>query len=692
MDAYSLARAYALQTNACLYITGKAGTGKTTFLRDLCKVCHKQMAVVAATGVAAINAEGVTIHSFFQLPPQTFLPTPAARRQLFAEMQMRSAKRNVLRNLELLIIDEISMVRADLLDAIDAILRHVKRYPQLPFGGVQVIFIGDLFQLSPVVRDDDWQLLRQYYDGPYFFQAHVMREIQPVYIEFDHIFRQQNASFIHILNEVRDNCLSEESRRLLNQRYFPDYEQANDEHYHIILSTHNQKVNTINSRELDKLTTRTYTYKAQVIGTFPENSYPTEEILTLREGARVMFIKNDTRTDKAFYNGKLGIVKTLDKKRIVVESDGEEIEVPMLTWENIRYVQNTKKEILETETIGSFAQFPLRLAWAVTIHKAQGLTFDHVVIDAAEAFAAGQVYVALSRCRTLEGLVLLSPIPNNALGGDPSVIHYTQAQPTITTIEQQLPQAENAYFSALLCSIFDFRQIFHVTEQLQTIVQKTKIVTEQAGEFVAQQLQTLSELQRVGEQFQHQLRHILHTSSYDKTFLQERLASAYGYFQPHITHIIQDWKQQVVVIESKEDSRAYKELFNSLLSQLALTQHLMKAISLQPTLQSYFQARTTFLAPSTKVSTSATATKKAQSKHPLLLEALRELRLVVAQENDVPAYVPAHTTSLIEIANQLPTTKKQLLLINGFGKKKYEMWGERILEVIREYCEVQHLL
>ncbi len=277
MNVYDLAHSYALHTNRCVYITGKAGTGKTTFLRQLRQECGKQMAVVAATGVAAINAEGVTIHSFFQLPPQTFQPTPAARKQLFAEMQMRAAKRNVLRNLELLVIDEISMVRADLLDTIDAVLRHVKHYPQLPFGGVQVIFIGDLFQLSPVVRDEDWAQLRDYYSGPYFFQSHVMQELQPVYLEFDHIFRQQNEQFIRILNEVRDNTLSSASLALLNSRYQPHYTPSEDD-FHIILSTHNHKVNTINEKELAHLTAPTFSYAATVEGTFPESALSLQPI------------------------------------------------------------------------------------------------------------------------------------------------------------------------------------------------------------------------------------------------------------------------------------------------------------------------------------------------------------------------------------------------------------------------------
>ncbi len=691
MDVYQLAKEYALHTNRCMYITGKAGTGKTTFLRQLRNECNKQMAVVAATGVAAINAEGVTIHSFFQLPPQTFLPTPAARRQLFAEMQMRAAKRNVLRNLELLVIDEISMVRADLLDTIDAVLRQIKHYPQLPFGGVQVIFIGDLFQLSPVVRDEDWAQLRNYYAGPYFFQSHVMQEIQPVYLEFDHIFRQQNEEFIRILNEVRDNTLSTASLHLLNSRYQPHYTPSDDD-FHIILSTHNHKVNTINDKEIAHLTTPSFSYEAHVEGAFPESAYPTEETLQLKVGARVMFIKNDTRPEKAFYNGKLGIVTKLDKRSIWVDTEEEEIEVPLAEWENVRYVPNAKKETVETEVIGRFTQFPLRLAWAVTIHKAQGLTFDKVVIDAADAFAAGQVYVALSRCRTLEGIVLLTPIPNRALGGDPAVITYTQHQPNVATMANQLTSSQQAYLVSLLCQVFNFREAYHQIERLQTIIQTTKVLAEQAGEFVSEQLTQMVELQRIGEQFQQQLRRIT-TGEANNDYLKQRLQSAYQYFSPRIMAIIEAWQALEIEIGDKEQKRDYHEIVTTLLVGLSLTEHLMKHLQVAPTQQAYFTARTSFVAPKLQllVGEQKASVNAKDCQHPNLLKRLTFLRRTLATDADVPAYTLARNSSLIEMANKLPTTKKQLLDIAAFGKKKYDIWGEEILQIIRKYCQENDL-
>ncbi len=663
MDVYALAHSYALHTNRCLYITGKAGTGKTTFLRQLRQECGKQMAVVAATGVAAINAEGVTIHSFFQLPPRTFLPTPAARKHLFAEMQMRAAKRNVLRNLELLVIDEISMVRADLLDTIDIVLRQIKHYPQLPFGGVQVILIGDLFQLSPVVRDEDWAQLREYYAGPYFFQSQVMQQIQPVYLEFDHIFRQQNEQFIRILNEVRDNTISSESLALLNTRYNPHYTPS-EEDFHIILSTHNHKVNTINSKELAQLSAPLTTYDATIEGTFPESAYPTEPTLQLKEGARVMFIKNDTRPEKAFYNGKLGIVTRLTEKHIYVESEGEEIEVPLAVWENVRYVQNTETETIETDVIGRFSQYPLRLAWAVTIHKAQGLTFDKVVIDAADAFAAGQVYVALSRCRTLEGIILLSPVPNHSLGGDPAVVYYTQNQPPVDTVAHQLSSDENAYLQTLLCKMFAFRESFHTIERVQTIVQSTKVLAEQAAEFVTKQLTQMAEYQRVGEQFQKQLLQITSASQPNNDYLIQRLQSAYNYFSPLLQQTMEDWQTLCLEIGDKELKRDYQEQATNLIVGLALILHTMKQMKDNPTQQTYFHARTSFVAPKIQFTITKKKGESAFKSFQLLQQGL-SIKAIARKRRLTPTTVAGHIYQFIKekviTLNELAPKDRQLI-------------------------------
>ena len=602
MNAYELAYEYVQHTNRCIFLTGKAGTGKTTFLRRLKTETLKQMTVVAPTGVAAINAEGVTIHSLFQLPPQLFLPTPEARRKLFSEMQMRSHKQRVLRNLELLVIDEVSMVRADLLDTIDAVLRHFKHRPNIPFGGAQVLFIGDLFQLSPVAREDEWRLLGDYYDGPYFFQAQVFRELQPVYIELDHVFRQTNMDFVEILNQVRNNALTPESRMTLNSRYNPYFQiDKNGEHY-ITLSTHNSKVDAINQRELDALKTQTYTYQARVKDTFPESMYPIERTLTLKLGAKVMFVKNDSEPEKLYYNGKLATVTALSKNEIhVLCEDGTEVDVHTETWENLRYISETGSDQVEVEVIGSFTHFPLRLAWAITIHKAQGLTFDHVVIDAEDAFAAGQVYVALSRCRSLEGIVLLTPIPMRALTNAREVLYFTQNQLDIATTEQRLAPAQTEYLTILLCSLYDFRSIINRLSALSRQVKTMGSVQGDVSAFFSTCIGGLEGLQIIAERFQQQIRQIVYTtSSAHKSSmvswpnLSDRLMAAANYFSPKIQQLLSSLATCPLRTNDKEDAVYIKQHLLDIHAELSRFEYIQLHIPKSLTPNGFFQVRQAF--------------------------------------------------------------------------------------------------
>ena len=589
MNTYELAYEYVQHTNRCIFLTGKAGTGKTTFLRRLKDECHKQMAVVAPTGVAAINAEGVTIHSLFQLPPQLFLPTDEARRQLFAEMQMRANKQRVLRNLELLVIDEISMVRADLLDAIDAVLRHFKHRPTIPFGGVQLLLIGDLFQLSPVAREEEWRLLQNHYEGLYFFQARVFRELKPIYIEFEHVYRQTNREFLSILNEVRNNALTPNSLCVLNSRYVPDFKSKS----HITLSTHNSKVDAINQREMDELKGKEYTYKATITDTFPESMYPIDEQLTLKVGARVMFIKNDSSTDKLYYNGKLGVVTSLSKQAInVLCDDGTEVNVHNEVWENIRYNADFGSDQVQSEIIGTFTHYPLRLAWAITIHKAQGLTFDQLIIDAEDAFAAGQVYVALSRCRSLEGLTLLTPIPTRALMNAREVLLFTDKQDSLNTIEQNLLPAQKEYLTTLLCALFDFRE--H-TEQLYTLQRMANNMTSlqmPPNEYIADLISPLLELHGVGERFQHQIRQLMYQDQLDK--LQERLQAASQYYAPKIYEILKAISDCPLRSNNQSDAAQLKQNILDIYAALSRKAYLQSQMAQNVTVESYFEARKTY--------------------------------------------------------------------------------------------------
>lgn len=688
MDAYQLAGAYARHTNRCIFLTGKAGTGKTTFLRGLAEESLKQMAVVAPTGVAAINAGGATIHSFFQLPPQLFLPTQEARTQLFGEIQMRKQRIQVLRNLELLVIDEISMVRADLLDAIDAVLRHY-RHRNLPFGGVQMLFIGDLFQLSPVARQYEWDILRPYYEGPYFFQARVFKEVAPVYIELDHVFRQDNQQFISILNEVRNNCLSVESRKMLNARYLPGYKPSEDD-YHIILSTHNQKVDSINQEELRKLEGRTYTYKASVMGTFPESMYPIDEVLALKEGARVMFVKNDSSPEKRYFNGKLAVIRSLDAEKVTVESDGELIEVTPEEWTNLRYEPGSTNETVNVETIGSFSQIPLRLAWAITIHKSQGLTFDDVVIDAADAFAAGQVYVALSRCRTLEGIILLSKIPESALTNAQEVLRYVGGQPQLPEIENALPMAQTEYLTMLLCSIFDFREMIRKTDQLRSISSKEAVYSAETPAFLLALKGALEGLQVIADSFQLQLRRIIWQESNgqeqaDGMSLPVRVKAASDYFAPKLGELIDKLLSSPCTTDNKESREDFEEVINALYSDLSRQLYLMQKMAAGPSIRRYQDVRKHYPVPSIHLSANPDKQSSEDVPNPMLYRQLMARRKQLASDAGVPAWEFGRNDCIKEICRTLPVNKKQLMKIRSFGKKKYEMWGEEIIGDVMAY-------
>lgn len=594
MTTQELAYHYVQHTNRCIFLTGKAGTGKTTFLRRLKEECPKQMAVVAPTGVAAINAEGVTIHSLFQLPPQLFLPTDEARRQLFAEMQMRAAKQRVLRNLELLVIDEVSMVRADLLDTIDAVLRHFKHRPTIPFGGVQLLVIGDLFQLSPVVREEEWRLLQSFYDGPYFFQARVFRELKPVYIEFEHVYRQTNQEFLSILNQVRNNALTPQSFAVLNSRVRSlEVKEFRSLKGAITLSTHNSKVDAINQREMDALKGKEYTYKATITDTFPESMYPIDEQLTLKVGARVMFIKNDSSTDKLYYNGKLGVVTSLSKQAInVLCDDGTEVHVHNEVWENIRYNADSGSDLVQTEIIGTFTHYPLRLAWAITIHKAQGLTFDQLVIDAEDAFAAGQVYVALSRCRSLEGLTLLTPIPTRALTNAREVLQFTDNQDSLQTIEQNLLSAQQEYLTTLLCALFDFREHTEQLYGLQRMANNMTSLQIPPNEYISDLISPLLDLHGVGERFQQQIRQLMYRDQLD--LLQERLLAASQYYAPKIYELLKAMSDCPLRSNNQSDSAQLKQSILDIYAVLSRKAYLQAHMAQNVTVEAYFEARRTY--------------------------------------------------------------------------------------------------
>ncbi|MGM9698122.1 MAG: helix-turn-helix domain-containing protein [Prevotella sp.] len=438
-------------TGRSIFLTGKAGTGKTTFLHTVKEKSTKQMIVVAPTGVAAINAGGMTIHSFFQLPLSPYVPG-AKVKNIF---EFGKEKRKIMASMDLLVIDEISMVRSDLLDAIDSVLRRYRNHYK-PFGGVQLLMIGDLAQLTPVVTPEDEEMLRPYYDTPYFFGSKALQQIDYVTIQLEKIYRQTDQQFVNILNNVREGRPTVDDLYVLHTKYEPTFKPKPEEGY-IRLTTHNRMADDYNDREMKILTTKPYTYKAEIEGNFPELSYPTSSELTLKEGAQVMFIKNDT--DGKYFNGKIGRVVELrdDSVKVVCTGESNEIEVTPQEWENAKYTINPQTHEIETEIQGLFRQYPLRLAWAITIHKSQGLTFDHAIIDAGHSFASGQVYVALSRCRSLEGLVIASKINTSAIISDERIDNYmiNQEEEARRSVNQ-LPQLKQEYYRQLLIELFDF--------------------------------------------------------------------------------------------------------------------------------------------------------------------------------------------------------------------------------------------
>jgi hypothetical protein len=610
---YYLAEQFAMHTNRPIFITGKAGTGKTTFLRKLREQSPKNMAVVAPTGVAAINAGGMTIHSLFQLPVRTLIPTPQSYKQLFAEQRMYQRKRNLLYHLEMLVIDEISMVRADVLDAIDMVLRRYKYRKDVPFGGVQLVMIGDLFQLSPVVtKGDDEEAMAKYYDGPYFFHAKVMKELQPIYVELDHVFRQQDKAFVNLLNEVRENQLTAQGRALLSARYNPRFKNT-EEDFHITLTTHNRLADELNERELYRLPDEPRTFVAEIKKDFPANIYPTEETLTLKIGARVMFVRNDDHRGpqrnqrsvsngviekpRRYYNGKIGLITDIDGEKIIVRCEDGDIEVNRMVWENIRYREDENTGKIEEEVLGTFTQYPLRLAWAVTIHKSQGLTFDKVIIDAARAFAAGQVYVALSRCRTLEGIVLSTPLDYVELDNDPSVLQYTDSQPSVEVVNQALPKARKEYELQLFSALFDFHRLISLVEQMRKVAVTKVSFNMETLPFLEELTPQFSEWQSVADKFRPQLTRLLLSAA--KQQLKERLDAAAYYFLPLLGLVAVKVAHHPCRSKNKADVSDFEPMLSDLFLTLHEKIHLMQSLikTDEPSSETLLQARNNFVAP-----------------------------------------------------------------------------------------------
>lgn len=524
---------FLLYTNKNIFLTGKAGTGKTTFLKNVVTKLHKNYIILAPTGVAAINAGGMTIHSFFQLPLSTFIPThdyvdmnvACNRRMLGTFFKHNRDKIKIIRELELIIIDEISMVRVDLLDAIDFVLRHIRR-STLAFGGIQILMIGDLYQLSPIVKDEVEHLLNQYYASPYFFSAKVWNDINYIPIALSKVYRQQQGDFLNILNAIRNGNCSNEMLSQLNEKMIDKDDWKDDDA--IILTTHNYKADQINQQQLSEITEPLFTFSAEVKGSYGQSSYPIELDLVLKKGAQVMFIKNDS--ENQYFNGLIGKVTNVLDNTIEVKTKDNTIEVSKAKWTNINYKLNENTNQIDEEEVGSFIHYPLKLAWAVTVHKSQGLTFDNLIVDLESSFAAGQVYVALSRCTRLEGLRLLSKIKQEDIIKDETVFKYYKNVVEVDyNFQLQLNTGKEEYENILAQKTFSFDKLVDIVETWLEGIEDSKSVFKGKALHVAEKSkEEINALVEVQNKFQSQVQQLINQKNEQQ--LDDRYKKAIGYF------------------------------------------------------------------------------------------------------------------------------------------------------------------
>lgn len=561
------------QTQKSVFLTGKAGTGKTTLLHKIIASTHKQAVIVAPTGIAALNAGGVTIHSMFQLPFAGFIPefgnAPSfsdrvkleTKDTLMRHFNMNKQRKNVLLGMELLIIDEVSMLRADLLDAIDWTLRNVRKVHK-PFGGVQVLYIGDLLQLPPVVKQEEWAELRKYYQGVFFFHAKVIQESPPIYIELSKIYRQSDERFIHILNNLRNNAINEKDVQTLNEFVHPDFDLKANPGY-ITLTTHNAKADEMNAKALAELKGKSFVYPATITGDFPPHMNPLDANLELKVGAQVMFVKNDTSMEKQYFNGKMGVVKSLSAGEILVHfpQENKTIEVETHEWENIRYSQDENTKEIKEEMLGSFVHYPLKLAWAITVHKSQGLTFDKAVLDVSQVFAPGQAYVALSRLRSLEGLVLLSPMRMNGLSNDQHVMQYATHRADEKQLESSLELETRTFLLDFLKNAFEWRDLADKwrIHEVSYLMAPSKSEKFKHKVWALRQSSSVQDLIEASQKFINQLENIFRRQPFDLNFAAERVNAAYDYFFKTLDGVVYSTLKKMEEVKKLKQIKSYFE-------------------------------------------------------------------------------------------------------------------------------------
>jgi len=692
-NLFQLTSDFVQHTSQNIFLTGKAGTGKTTFLKHIREHCDKKMVVVAPTGVAAINAGGVTAHSFFQLPLGSFIPgsfrgafhsesAVTDRHHLLSRLRLSNEKRELIQNLDLVIIDEVSMLRCDMLDAIDTVLRYVRRNQREPFGGVQMLFIGDLYQLPPVVKENEWSLLKEYYTTQFFFGAQVFKQAEPICIELKKVYRQSDEKFIHLLNRVRNNDVDDDDFEKLHQRYNPTFHPKSEDRF-ITLTTHNYKADDINAKELRRLPGKEFLCEATVERDFPDRNFPVEKTLRLKAGAQIMFVRNDTE-EKKYFNGKIGLIKGLnhdgDEEFLEVEFPEEKnvIRVQKVTWQNIRYSFNEAENKINEEQLGSFTQYPIRLAWAVTIHKSQGLTFQNVVIDAGAAFAAGQVYVALSRCVSLEGIVLLSRIPRNVIMTDEAIVEFSRQQNNISALLPLLEKEKETFVIRKTLALFNLQPAFDKMQELIVYMGERKI---EDKEKIVSGLHaihdSLMKLKELAEKFQEQVRKITAEGLNESAQLQlnDRISKAKAYFEKELDEKVNDELEKLN--KEIQQQNKVRKLLKEMKSFMDFFMNFTNRFRLQP-------KKREEKIYSVSVS-SENRTQLSDENSEYLFNLLKQIRRQFSNEENVAPFMICHDSSLKEMANYLPQTFTDLAMIKGMGDSKLKKYGETFLTAIQKF-------
>lgn len=556
-----------------------------------------------------------------------------------------------------------------------------------------MLYIGDLYQLPPVVKREEWELLRTYYESPFFFDSLSVKEQQPLLIELQKIYRQKEDEFVSLLNNVRNNQMSADDFQTLNSRYRPNFEPDKKDSY-ITLTTHNQQADRINERQLQKLETTSFEYQAEIEGDFPENLYPAEANLILKEGAQVMFLKNDSNSQK-YFNGKIGTIKKLETDKVVVVCDKDEIEVTKDVWENTRYTLNRNDEKLEQEVLGSFHQYPLRLAWAITIHKSQGLTFEQVMLDAAASFSSGQVYVALSRCTRLDGIVLLTPIPPTAIHTNTQVREAQSALQPRGPLLDRFTGARQVFTLQLLADLFEMKPVSFIAKELQKQgTLHAAHLHSNANSWLEQWNDDFLQLQLPAQKFIVQIQILLREIPIieENPTLQQRIRDGASYFLPRIVELKTRLEQHPFTTEHKESAVALNEPLKDLLLALHQTIYLLEFATNVFSVSGYLKHKLNYATPRLNITSYAahkTQNEDPEIKNPELFYQLKSWRDRLCNDLNVPIYMIANAASLKEICTYLPTTKQQLQQLNGFGKAKAEKYGDAILELVETYCNEQ---